>query len=108
MKHRIALFAAAASLLLSSQFGSSAVAASAIECVDDYQVLDGYGYVRTPYCEDYNLTKVARGYGIRYSFAQVRHNPRIKYDICYAIGHDTRVFSACAGINSNGDNDRRN
>ena len=106
MKHRHVLYAAAASLLFSSQFVSPADAASRIKCVDDYQVVKGYGYVLTPYCVAYNLTKVARSYGMKYSFAEVRHNPTIKYDICYAIGHDTRVHSACAGIRSDGDGER--
>ena len=106
MKYQRVLYAAAASLLLSSQFGSSA-GGTDIKCVDDYQLVNGYGPILTPYCEDYNLTKVAQSYGMKYSFAEVRHNPTIKYDICYAIGHDTRVHSACAGIRSDGDGERR-
>ena len=105
MKYQHVFYAAVASLLLSTQFATPA--ASGIKCVDDYQLVNGYGPILTPYCEDYNLTKVAQSYGMKYSFAEVRHNPTIKYDICYAIGHDTRVHSACAGIRSDGDGERR-
>lgn len=107
MKHRHVLYAAAASLLFSSQFVSPADAASGIKCVDDYQLVKGYGPISTPYCEDHNLTKVAQSYGMTYSFAEVHHNPSIQYEICYAIGHDIRVHSTCAGIRSDGDNERR-
>ncbi|GBF25052.1 serine/threonine-protein kinase pkn1 [bacterium MnTg02] len=78
----------------------SGITAPNIKCVDDQQLVEGYEPIQTPYCEDLNLIKVARSYGIKFSFAEVVHNPNIKYIICYAIGHDTRVHSACGNLST--------
>jgi len=76
----------------------SGITAPNIKCVDDRQLVEGYEPIQTPYCEDLNLIKVAQRYGIKFSFAEVVHNPNIKYIICHAIGHDTRVQTACGNL----------
>lgn len=82
--------------------GSAAVsvisqpAEARIQCRGAFQ-LSGGNYIATPYCADLNLTRVARTYGIRVSFDDIRFRQSAKERVCRAIGHDNRVSDACVG-----------
>ncbi len=69
-------------------------AEAAIRCDGNFQVQDGRRFA-VPYCEDLNIVKVAREYGIRVSFDQVRFNPGKAEQVCRVIGDDNRVRDRC-------------
>ena len=73
-------------------------ASAAIKCDGPYQVMKNGQSISTPYCEDDYLTKVARGYGLRYTARQVRWDPSVKQRVCEVVGHDTRVRETCRGF----------
>ncbi len=76
---------------------AAATEASAIECKDDYQIVQGQP-ISTPYCRDNNLAAVARKYGFKVSDSAIRNNPSRKAEICRYIGSDIRVQSACEEV----------
>lgn len=71
----------------------------AIECVKDTQVVNGQ-LINSPYCADQYLAKVANGYGIKVTAAQLRNNPNLKKNVCRTVFTDIRVSLICeaAGI----------
>ena len=82
-------------------------AEAAIQCQGTAQVIPGAGLHVTPYCEDYNLAKVARQTGSKVTFRQIRTNPNLKQQLCHLLAGDIRVGSACAGLEGiEGDNRR--
>ncbi len=80
---------------------SAAGAEAKILCNEDFQVVQG-NEISTPYCRDNYLARVARGYGVRVSDAEIRNNPARKGEVCRLIGHDIRAQSACASESSRG------
>jgi hypothetical protein len=80
---------------------SLASGAAAIECRDGYQLVAG-GQISTPYCRDRQLAEVARAYGMRVSFAEIRSNPNAKKDVCRFIGRDIRVATTCLEVGGSG------
>lgn len=86
------LFAAAA---LSAAFITTGIttqpAEAAIKCVGPSQV-NPYGLIRTPYCEDNYLARIA---GM--NPYKVRRNPHAKQHACKLVGHDPRVSDICHG-----------
>lgn len=74
-------------------------AEAAIKCIDGAQVVGGQLLI-TPYCQDKLLADVARGHGLKVSFAQIRNNPNTKRYVCALVGRDIRVQQTCidAGI----------
>ncbi|MDA7948814.1 MAG: hypothetical protein MPJ78_15225 [Hyphomicrobiaceae bacterium] len=100
--------------LLASTFLTAAVvsvggmapqAQAAIQCQGNAQVLPGGGLHITPYCEDYNLARVAQKSGSKVTFRQIRTNPNLKQQLCFFLAGDIRVTSACAGLEGiEGDN----
>lgn len=81
--------------------GSTLQAEAAITCRNGAQLVSG-SYIITPYCQDKLLAQVARQYGSRASFAQIRDNPNIKRHVCRLVGRDIRVFENCITVNPNG------
>lgn len=79
----------------------SAPADAAITCRNGAQLVSG-SYIMTPYCEDKLLAEVAREYGSRASFAEIRNNPNTKRHVCRLVGRDIRVFENCQTVNPNG------
>ncbi len=80
-------------------------AEAAIQCRGNAQVIPGGGLHITPYCEDYNLAKVAQKAGSKVTFRQLRTNPNLKQEICFLLAGDIRVSSACVGLEGvEGDN----
>jgi len=73
---------------------ASKPASAAIRCDGNYQVQDGRRFA-TPYCEDLNIVRVAREYGIRVSFDAIRYNPGKVEQVCRVIGDDLRVKDRC-------------
>jgi hypothetical protein len=69
-------------------------AAARIECRGMFQV-SPYGLIATPYCEEEEIARVARSYGISVSGAEVRNSPLRKVYLCQRIGNDTRLKGAC-------------
>jgi hypothetical protein len=65
-----------------------------IVCDGSYQVVHGQPH-SSPYCEDENLARVARSYGMRVSGDAMRHSPSAKAHVCRFIGNDLRVREAC-------------
>ncbi len=77
----------------------AAPAEAKIQCRDGYQLVQG-NLLATPYCQEEQLARVARGYGMRVSFAEIRNNPNTKRYVCSFVGRDIRVQQTCidAGI----------
>lgn len=73
-----------------------------IECDGNFQIGKSGQALATPYCQDYNLARVAQGYGMRTSFDAIRRSDSIKAQICRAIGHDNRVREACLPFRNEG------
>lgn len=71
--------------------------ARAIECDEDYQIVEGRP-ISTPYCRDNYLAAVARTYGHKVSDSTIRNNPSRKEEICRFIGSDIRVHTACEEV----------
>lgn len=90
-------------LLLSSVLAAvwAAPAAAGIDCRNGYQSVQG-NLLATPYCQDKLLASVAREYGSRVSFAEIRDNPNAKRDVCRLVGRDIRVYENCDTVNPNG------
>ena len=65
-----------------------------IRCDGNFQIVQGQP-LATPYCQEQNLARVARGYGMRVSFADIRNSDSIKAQVCRTIGHDNRVRETC-------------
>lgn len=84
----LAVGAIASALTLTAQ------SAEAITCRGNAQ-LSGGRWITTPYCEDQNLTRVAREYGIRVSFDSIRYSLSTKERVCRAVGSDNRVRDVC-------------
>jgi hypothetical protein len=84
-------------LLAGSCLALAASNAAAIECQEDYQIVQGQP-ISTPYCRDGYLAKVAREYGFKTSPAAIRNNPSRKEEICRFIGTDIRVQTACSEV----------
>jgi hypothetical protein len=96
----VASLAAASGLFVLAQGGAEA----RIPCDGNFQIVDGRP-VATPYCRDWNLVRVARTYGWRVSFEDIRYKESVKAQVCRAIGHDNRVEEVCGPyINNGGDN----
>ncbi|MEM8975956.1 MAG: hypothetical protein AAGD43_28155 [Pseudomonadota bacterium] len=75
---------------------STAPAHAGVQCKGEFQWIKGTGYHASPYCEIKNLYKVARkSYGISTSFRKLRNIVAEREEVCQAIGHDSRVSSAC-------------
>ena len=71
--------------------------ALAIECDEDFQIVNGQP-ISTPYCRNGYLAKVAREHGFKTSAAEMRNNPARKEEICRFIGTDIRVQTACSEV----------
>ncbi|RUP07893.1 hypothetical protein [Hyphomicrobium sp.] len=84
-------------LMTVAVLAAAASSASAIECDEDYQIVQGRP-VSTPYCRDNYLAAVARTYGYKVSDSTIRNNPSRKEEICRFIGSDIRVHTACEEV----------
>jgi hypothetical protein len=71
-------------------------AAAKIECRGNFQVTK-YGLISTPYCEEEQIARVARSYGVNVTGAEVRNNALTKVYLCQVYGYDTRLKGSCAG-----------
>ncbi len=69
-------------------------AAARIECRGNFQ-MSKYGPIATPYCEEENIARVARSYGVNVTGAEVRNNPLKKVYLCQIYGGDNRLKGAC-------------
>ena len=67
-----------------------------IECRGNFQITK-HGPISTPYCEERQIARVARSYGIGVTDAEVRNNPNTKVWLCQTIGGDNRLKGSCAG-----------
>lgn len=89
---------AAQSLIVAGALLTAATTnASAIECQQDYQIVNGQP-ISTPYCRDGYLAQVAREYGFKASASAIRNNPSRKEEVCRFIGNDIRVQTACSEV----------
>ena len=70
--------------------------AARIECRDNFQITK-HGPISTPYCEERQIARVARSYGIAVTDAEVRNNPNTKVYLCQRLGGDVRLKGSCAG-----------
>lgn len=84
-------------LLTGSLLITAVPSASAIECWEDYQIVQGQP-ISTPFCRDGYLAKVAREYGFKASAEAIRNNPSRKEEVCRYIGNDIRVQTACSEV----------
>lgn len=91
---------AALALAVSVAFGGYP-AHAAIQCQNGAQLVAG-SYLITPYCQDKLLAQVAREYGFKVSFAEIRDNPNSKRTLCVYVGRDIRVQENCRTVNIGG------
>jgi hypothetical protein len=91
---RKAYFTATALTALAFAAAGPDPAAARIACEGGFQMVRGQP-VATPYCQDENLAKVARTYGIRVSAETIRRSESTKASVCRTIGHDNRVRTVC-------------
>jgi hypothetical protein len=89
-KRGIAILAAMA--LLASVW--SELAAAKIQCKGNFQVAE-QGLIATPYCEEEQIGRVARSYGLRGTASQVHNNPNTKVYLCQRFGGDNRLKGSC-------------
>jgi hypothetical protein len=75
---------------------ASSSAAARIECRGNFQVTKN-GLISTPYCEEKQIARVARSYGMAVTDEEVRNNPNTKVYLCQTIGNDNRLKGSCAG-----------
>ncbi len=90
MKRHLLCFAAIVATLL-----AASPAASRIECRGNFQMTK-HGPISTPYCQEKQIARVARSYGVRVTDAEVRNNPNTKVYLCQRFGGDTRLKGSCA------------
>ncbi len=90
-----------ASLVVALVAAGSMPASAAIKCRDGAQLVAG-SYITTPYCQDKLLAEVARQYGFKVSFAEIRDNPNAKRNVCVFVGRDIRVQENCLIANPTG------
>ena len=69
-------------------------AAAKIQCQGQFQVTK-YGLISTPYCEEENIARVARSYGVNVTGAQVRNDALKKVYLCQTLGNDIRMKGSC-------------
>ena len=81
----------AAALLVSLPTASEA----RIACDREFQ-LNREGAIATPGCADRYLAQVARSYGMKVSYVDVR-SPAVKQRVCEFVGNDIRLQSICSG-----------
>jgi hypothetical protein len=74
----------------------TSAAAARIECRGNFQITK-CGPIATPYCEEEQIARVARSYGIRVTGTEVHRNPLKKVYLCQTIGSDSRLKGSCAG-----------
>jgi hypothetical protein len=74
-------------------------AAARIECRDNFQITK-YGPISTPYCEEKQIARVARSYGIAVTDAEVRNNPNTKVYLCQRLGGDIRLKGSCGAYDA--------
>jgi hypothetical protein len=67
---------------------------SKIECRGTSQITS-QGPITTPYCQDEEIARVARTYGIKVTGAEIRNEPLRKVYVCQRIGSDVRIKGAC-------------
>jgi hypothetical protein len=65
-----------------------------IECRGQFQV-SKYGLISTPYCEEEQIARVARSYGVNVTSAQVRNDALKKVYLCQTLGNDIRMKGSC-------------
>jgi hypothetical protein len=102
MTLKIAHCAALAAGLMAAQ----TLPAAAIECDGNFQIMRNGGRIATPYCQDTNVARVAREYGMRVSAEAVRQNPSVKERVCRFAGDDLRIRDACIGYRNEGGRQR--
>jgi hypothetical protein len=95
-----AVLLAAIATLAATTLGPTG-ASAAIVCRNGAQLVSG-SYLTTPYCQDKLLAEVARQYGFKVSFAEIRDNPNTKRNVCVYVGRDIRVQENCLTANPSG------
>jgi hypothetical protein len=86
--------AAGLAVLTFLSFLSLDAAEARIQCKGNFQVTK-YGLISTPHCEEENIARVARSYGVNVSGAQVRNDALKKVYLCQRLGGDNRLKGSC-------------
>jgi hypothetical protein len=97
VRHAIAIPLVAAALGIAA----SVPAEARIRCDGNFQIVNGQPHA-TPFCQDENLARVARSYGMRVSGDAMRHSPSAKQRVCAFLNGDIRVREACHGYGQDG------
>lgn len=82
--------------LLAISIMAIATPAGAIECEGNFQIQKSGKLIATPYCQDENLARVAREYGVHVSGQDIRHSFSVKRRTCRLVGYDNRVRDTCS------------
>jgi hypothetical protein len=75
-------------------------AEAAIECRDEYQVLDGQ-LMSTPYCNDVHLTNLANKQGANVTLDAIRRDPGTRDAACRLVGTGLDVCSMSSLLRAN-------
>jgi hypothetical protein len=75
-------------------FLAPATAEARIQCQGNFHVTK-YGLIATPYCEEEQIARVARSYGVNVSGSQVRNDALKKVYLCQWLGGDVRLKGSC-------------
>lgn len=71
-----------------------------IQCDKEFQISSS-GPIATPACADRYLADIARRYGMRVTYRDVR-NPSVKQQVCEFVGNDIRLRTICSGWRNDG------
>ena len=74
----------------------ASTASARIACQGNFQVTS-QGLIATPYCEEEEIARVARGYGSNVTSAEIHNNALTKVYVCQIYGYDTRLKGSCGG-----------
>jgi hypothetical protein len=74
-----------------------AIPASAIECLNGFQRVQG-NLISTPYCQSDQLAQVANDYGMHATADHIRNNPNYMREVCLLVGQDIRVQNYCQQV----------
>lgn len=91
------LLAGSAALALAGFATTAEARYRGVVCDGPFQVTE-HGNISTPLCQERQIARVARSYGYRVSDGDVRHNDLTKINLCFQLGHDSRLKEACQGL----------
>jgi hypothetical protein len=91
--HAVGVVAALATIFVACD------AEARILCRDNFQITK-HDAISTPYCQERQIARVARSYGMDVTDEEVRNNPNTKVYLCQTIGSDIRLKGSCGAYDA--------